>query len=171
MRASTVGGGGLSASGSIKTSADPLSPAPCLQVTDWLKKVHVGTITNTPFDGQRGGPNQTITGWNVSEWRTALRRIQVRARRAAQGGVKRQDPISARLAIPIHLLPTAQGAAKEAGQPPILYGIDHLHGANYVMGATLFPQQINVAASFDRAHAETMGRVMAKVGCWNRAEE
>lgn len=31
------------------------------------------------------------------------------------------------------------------------------------MGATLFPQQINVAASFDRAHAETMGRVMAKV--------
>jgi hypothetical protein len=37
-------------------------------------------------------------------------------------------------------------------------------GANYIYGATLFPQQINTAASFDRAHAETMGRVMAKVG-------
>ena len=47
------------------------------KVTDWLKQVQVGTITNTPFDGQRGGPNQTITGWNVTEWRTALRRIQV----------------------------------------------------------------------------------------------
>jgi beta-glucosidase-like glycosyl hydrolase len=31
------------------------------------------------------------------------------------------------------------------------------------MGATLFPQQINLAASFDREHALTMGRVMAKV--------
>jgi hypothetical protein len=48
------------------------------QVTEWLKQVQVGTITNTPFDGQRGGPNHTITGWNVTEWRTALRRIQVR---------------------------------------------------------------------------------------------
>lgn len=59
-----------------------------------------------------------------------------------------------------------QEAARDAGHPPILYGIDHLHGANYVMGATLFPQQINVAASFDRAHALAMGRVMTKARLW-----
>lgn len=32
---------------------------------------------------------------------------------------------------------------------PILYGIDAIHGANYTMGATLFPQQIAQAASWN----------------------
>lgn len=151
------------------------------KVTDWLNQVQVGTITNTPFDGQRGGPNQTITGWNVTEWRTALRRIQVgwwvhwvallvqsilsiRSFKIASMDswidlTAEGSPVSYRPQPPSR---TSQEAAKDAGHPPILYGIDHLHGANYVMGATLFPQQINVAASFDRAHAEAMGRVMAK---------
>jgi beta-glucosidase len=34
---------------------------------------------------------------------------------------------------------------------PILYGIDAIHGANYTMGATLFPQQIAQAASWNPA--------------------
>jgi beta-glucosidase len=33
---------------------------------------------------------------------------------------------------------------------PILYGLDSVHGANFVSGATLFPQQIGMAASFNR---------------------
>ncbi len=32
---------------------------------------------------------------------------------------------------------------------PVLYGIDAIHGANYVLGSTLFPQQLGQAASFD----------------------
>ena len=38
---------------------------------------------------------------------------------------------------------------------PILYGIDAIHGANYTKGATLFPQQIGQAATWNqigRAH-------------------
>jgi beta-glucosidase len=34
-------------------------------------------------------------------------------------------------------------------QIPILYGIDAIHGANYTMGATLFPQQIAQAATWN----------------------
>ncbi|MTB50123.1 glycoside hydrolase family 3 N-terminal domain-containing protein [Lewinella sp. W8] len=30
---------------------------------------------------------------------------------------------------------------------PVLYGIDSIHGANYVMGSTLFPQQLGLAAT------------------------
>lgn len=33
-----------------------------------------------------------------------------------------------------------------------------VHGANYIYGATLFPQQINAAASFNRALVQEMGR-------------
>src|SRR6267142_2172576 len=32
---------------------------------------------------------------------------------------------------------------------PVLYGIDSIHGANYVRGATLFPQEIGMAATWN----------------------
>ncbi|MFZ4784955.1 MAG: beta-glucosidase family protein [Flavobacteriales bacterium] len=32
---------------------------------------------------------------------------------------------------------------------PVIYGIDAIHGANYVMGSTLFPQQLAQAATFN----------------------
>lgn len=47
------------------------------------------------------------------------------------------------------------------GVPP-LYGIDSVHGANYVRGATLFPHQINAAATFNERLVEQMGAITAK---------
>src|SRR5438105_13334858 len=32
---------------------------------------------------------------------------------------------------------------------PIIYGIDSIHGANYVQGSTLFPQEIGIAATWN----------------------
>ena len=32
---------------------------------------------------------------------------------------------------------------------PVIYGIDSIHGANYVQGATLFPQEIGMAATYN----------------------
>lgn len=44
---------------------------------------------------------------------------------------------------------------------PILYGIDAIHGANYTLGATLFPQQINMGASFNPELVEQAARATA----------
>lgn len=44
---------------------------------------------------------------------------------------------------------------------PCLYGLDHIHGTTYVVGGTLFPQEINLAASFNRQLAHNMGMVTA----------
>ena len=44
---------------------------------------------------------------------------------------------------------------------PVLYGIDSIHGANYVHGATLFPQPLGLAASFDLPLAEELAAVAA----------
>lgn len=44
---------------------------------------------------------------------------------------------------------------------PCLYGLDMNHGASYTMGATLFPQNINVAATFNIDLAEQAGRITA----------
>ena len=44
---------------------------------------------------------------------------------------------------------------------PCLYGLDHIHGTTYVAGGVLFPQEINIAATFNRDHAYNMGTVTA----------
>ncbi len=44
---------------------------------------------------------------------------------------------------------------------PVLYGIDSIHGASYVMGATLFPQQLGLGATWNRDLAQKMGEVSA----------
>ncbi|HEX9005681.1 MAG TPA: glycoside hydrolase family 3 N-terminal domain-containing protein, partial [Bacteroidota bacterium] len=44
---------------------------------------------------------------------------------------------------------------------PVLYGIDAIHGNNYTLGATLFPQPLNMAAAFDRELVRREGEVTA----------
>ena len=44
---------------------------------------------------------------------------------------------------------------------PCIYGLDMIHGASYLTDGTLFPQEINIAATFNRDYAAQMGRVMA----------
>lgn len=44
---------------------------------------------------------------------------------------------------------------------PCLYGLDHIHGTSFILGGILFPQQINLAATFNRSLAEEMGKVTA----------
>ena len=44
---------------------------------------------------------------------------------------------------------------------PCLYGLDHNHGVTYTQGGTLFPQPINLAASFNTNLARTMAQVTA----------
>src|SRR5215212_9313022 len=48
------------------------------------------------------------------------------------------------------LIGQIQDAAKKTRLGiPVIYGIDSIHGANYVQGATLFPQEIGMAATFN----------------------
>ncbi len=55
---------------------------------------------------------------------------------------------------------------------PVLYGIDAVHGVNYTLDATLFPQQINMAASWnpdlvEKAAAATAIETRASGIPWN----
>jgi beta-glucosidase len=42
-----------------------------------------------------------------------------------------------------------EAASKTRLKIPVLYGIDSIHGANYVQGSTLFPQEIGMAATWN----------------------
>lgn len=44
---------------------------------------------------------------------------------------------------------------------PMVYGLDMIHGATYLNDATFYPQEVNLAATFDRSYAEMMGKVIA----------
>lgn len=50
----------------------------------------------------------------------------------------------------------------EDGGPPLVFGLDSVHGAIYVEGATVFPHQINCAATFNVEATQEMGRITAK---------
>ncbi|MFN6943517.1 MAG: glycoside hydrolase family 3 protein, partial [Cytophagaceae bacterium] len=45
---------------------------------------------------------------------------------------------------------------------PIIYGVDHVHGSNYLNGGTIFPHNINIAATFDTTFAWHMGQVTVR---------
>ncbi len=52
-------------------------------------------------------------------------------------------------------------AAQTRSKVPVLYGIDAIHGATYTAGATMFPQQIALAATRNRALVRRGGEITA----------
>ena len=44
---------------------------------------------------------------------------------------------------------------------PMIYGLDMIHGASYLSDATLFPQEVNLGATFNPEYARIMGEAMA----------
>jgi beta-glucosidase len=54
------------------------------------------------------------------------------------------------------------GAAQKTRlKVPIIYGLDQIHGASYVAGATMFPQQIGQAATWNRQLVQQGGVITA----------
>ena len=52
-------------------------------------------------------------------------------------------------------------AAKTRLKIPVLYGVDAMHGASLTIGATLFPQQLGMASTWDTALMEKAGEITA----------
>lgn len=51
-------------------------------------------------------------------------------------------------------------AIEETGIP-MIYGVDQIHGTTYTQGGTLFPQNVNLGATFNRALSAETGRISA----------
>ena len=52
-------------------------------------------------------------------------------------------------------------AARSRLKIPVLYGIDSIHGANYIRNSVLFPQAIALAATFNTTMVHEIGKVVA----------
>ncbi len=60
-----------------------------------------------------------------------------------------------------HIIGRLQSKAMATTGVPILYGQDAIHGVNYVAGATLYAQPMNVAATFNTDLARELARITA----------
>jgi beta-glucosidase len=54
-----------------------------------------------------------------------------------------------------------QEAAQDRLKIPVIYGIDAIHGVTYTTGSTLFPQEIAMAATFNKEIAYKAGEITA----------
>jgi beta-glucosidase len=54
-----------------------------------------------------------------------------------------------------------QEAAQDRLKIPVIYGIDAIHGVTYTTGSTLFPQEIAMAATFNKEIAYKAGKITA----------
>ena len=61
-----------------------------------------------------------------------------------------------------HVMDNVHGAyLSKNSKTPIIYGIDAIHGVNYTIGSTLFPQEIGLAATWNPELAKQFGEVTA----------
>ena len=54
-----------------------------------------------------------------------------------------------------------QEKSMEAIGIPCIYGLDMIHGATYLTDGSFYPQEVNLAATFNREYPRLMGRAMA----------
>ena len=57
--------------------------------------------------------------------------------------------------------PIQEAAQRTRLKIPVIYGIDSIHGANYIQGSTLFPQSLGMAATWDPALMQRSAEISA----------
>ncbi|MFL6467560.1 MAG: glycoside hydrolase family 3 N-terminal domain-containing protein, partial [Pyrinomonadaceae bacterium] len=57
--------------------------------------------------------------------------------------------------------PIQEAAGRTRLKIPVIYGLDSIHGANYVQGATLFPQELGMAATWNPALMQRSAEIAA----------
>mmetsp|Transcript_12307 Transcript_12307/g.19074 ORF Transcript_12307/g.19074 Transcript_12307/m.19074 type:complete len:1059 (-) Transcript_12307:131-3307(-) len=55
-----------------------------------------------------------------------------------------------------------QNVTDTYNRPPVIWGLDSIHGANYVHGSVLTPQPLNIAASFNSSIAYMAGQLASR---------
>lgn len=118
----------------------------------------IGQMTQVAIDVV-SVPNQTIGGYHKldpEKLRTAILKYHVGSILNVMGAAYTVDNWH-------EIISQIQDVATKESRLgiPILYGIDSIHGANYVQGATIFPQNLGMAATWNVALMKTNGEITA----------
>ena len=68
--------------------------------------------------------------------------------------------VAAKASTWVKIIQLIQDTAKQYNlKVPVIYGLDSIHGANYIRESTLFPQPLSMAASFNLDIVEKVARI------------
>jgi beta-glucosidase len=157
----------FTASAQIVKPAIPSDPKIEANINKWLNKMtldeKIGQMCEITIDVITDFPN-SANGCQLSEAMldTVIGKYKVGSILNVPLGVAQSKETWSRLIKQIQ-----DKSMKEIGIPCI-YGVDQIHGTTYTLDGTLFPQSINIAASFNRDLARKSGEVSAyetKAGC------
>ena len=158
----------LSAEGQTVPPAIPSDPVIEANIQDWLKKMTLE---------QKIGQMCEITIDVVTDFE-ASKKDGFTLDKAKLDTVIGKYKVGSLLNVPLSIAQTKEKWAeaikqiqelsmKEIGIPCI-YGVDQIHGTTYTLGGTLFPQGVNMGASFNRDLVKREAEISAyetKAGC------
>lgn len=158
----------LSAKGQTVPPAIPSDPVIEANIQDWLKKMTLE---------QKIGQMCEITIDVVTDFE-ASKKDGFTLDKAKLDTVIGKYKVGSLLNVPLSIAQTKEKWAeaikqiqelsmKEIGIPCI-YGVDQIHGTTYTLGGTLFPQGVNMGASFNRDLVKREAEISAyetKAGC------
>ena len=165
----------LSAEGQTVPPAIPSDPVIEANIQDWLKKMTLGLKKMTLE--QKIGQMCEITIDVVTDFE-ASQKDGFTLDKAKLDTVIGKYKVGSLLNVPLSIAQTKEKWAeaikqiqelsmKEIGIPCI-YGVDQIHGTTYTLGGTLFPQGVNMGASFNRDLVKREAEISAyetKAGC------
>lgn len=158
----------LSAEGQTVPPAIPSDPVIEANIQDWLKKMtleqKIGQMCEITID--------VVTDFEASQ------KDGFTLDKAKLDTVIGKYKVGSLLNVPLSIAQTKEKWAeaikqiqelsmKEIGIPCI-YGVDQIHGTTYTLGGTLFPQGVNMGASFNRDLVKREAEISAyetKAGC------
>ncbi|MDM8153789.1 glycoside hydrolase family 3 N-terminal domain-containing protein [Bacteroides gallinaceum] len=158
----------LSAKGQTVPPAIPSDPVIEANIQDWLKKMtleqKIGQMCEITID--------VVTDFEASQ------KDGFTLDKAKLDTVIGKYKVGSLLNVPLSIAQTKEKWAeaikqiqelsmKEIGIPCI-YGVDQIHGTTYTLGGTLFPQGVNMGASFNRDLVKREAEISAyetKAGC------
>lgn len=106
----------------------------------FLGQLGVGSVLNVPTSP----PSHP---WNVTQWRTNIATLHKITKSYHEAEINQNGDVEVSSSKPMI---------------PILYGLDSIHGANYVYNAILSPQPINIASTFDSQNAYEAGLLASR---------
>ncbi len=147
-----------------------LAQSPAFQVEDSDRFLQIATRPATPKRNYSRDVEALVARMTLEEKVGQMTQLEIGMITSGQGNDVRVDPVKLEKAVVKYgagsilnvkdhalsvdkwheIIRAIQEASKKTRlKIPVIYGIDTIHGANYIQGATLFPQEIAMAATWN----------------------
>lgn len=136
--------------------------ATAIDVNQLLKEMDVtdkcGQMTQISLNLLSSQPEDENNPYNITKLREAVKSYKIGSLLGTSHEFAHSASMWQRIIKEVQDIATKETPRKI----PVIYGIDSIHGANFIQESVLFPQPISIASTFNTAVAEEIGRITAQ---------